>query len=102
MRIEVDTACEVQRFRFDGEYKIFRNARMESRHVKKHCDLDAATQNLLRTAIEKRGLSEWAYDQILEAKRTIANLSGEESISSAHIAEVIQYRSLNRKLWPGG
>jgi magnesium chelatase family protein len=102
MRGEVIAARKLQLARFSSDAKIYCNAHMESRHVKKFCELDESSQNLLRTAIEKLGLSARAYDRILKVARTVADLSGSEAIQSMHIAEAIQYRSLDRKLWLGG
>jgi magnesium chelatase family protein len=102
MRKKVVTARNIQLQRFCNERKIFCNAHMESKHLRKYCELDSASQNLLKTAIEKLGLSARAYDRILKVSRTIADLDGKESIESSHIAEAIQYRSLDRKLWMGG
>jgi magnesium chelatase family protein len=102
MREDVVVARELQQSRFAKADTIFCNAHMESRHVKMHCELDSVSQNLLRTAIEKLGLSARAYDRILKVSRTVADLAGKETIASSHIAEAIQYRSLDRKLWLGG
>lgn len=102
MRANVVSARNLQIKRFEGEKKIFCNAHMESRHIRKFCELDQTCQNLLRTAIDKLGLSARAYDRILKVARTIADLDNSECIGSAHIAEAIQYRSLDRKLWLGG
>lgn len=102
LRAEVQFARVHQQKRFAGDEKIFCNAHMESRQVKKYCELDSQGANLLRTAIEKLGLSARAYDRILKVSRTIADLAGAEAIEPKHIAEAIQYRSLDRKLWMGG
>jgi len=102
MRDQVISARARQHDRFTMDEKIFCNAHMESRHVKKYCELDNASQNLLRSAIEKLGLSARAYDRILKVSRTIADIDGKEEIGAAHIAEAIQYRSLDRKLWMAG
>lgn len=102
MRGEVINARKRQHIRFTDDDKVFCNAHMESRHVKKHCNLDEGSQNLLRSAIEKLGLSARAYDRILKVSRTIADLADAEHIGSVHIAEAIQYRSLDRKLWMAG
>ena len=75
---------------------------MESRHIRAHCGLDHACQQLLKSAVERLGLSARAYDRILKVSRTVADLDGKENIGSSHIAEGIQYRSLDRKLWMGG
>jgi len=76
--------------------KIHCNAQMSSRHIKKHCAIDDASCKLLETAIDKLGLSARAYNRILKIARTIADLEGEANITSSHIAEAIQYRSLDR------
>jgi len=102
MREKVAAARSVQVQRFKGEKKIFCNAHMETRHVRKHCELDGPSQELLKTAIEKLGLSARAYDRILKVARTIADLDAKPAIESSHIGEAIQYRSLDRKLWLGG
>ena len=102
MREKVKAARAVQRARFTNEKKIFCNAHMESKHIHMYCGLDDACQTLLKNAVERLGLSARAYDRILKVARTIADLDGKETIGSSHIAEGIQYRSLDRKLWMGG
>lgn len=101
MREEVGNARALQLQRFSSEKKVFCNAHMESRHIRKHCNLDKESQELLKNAIEKLGLSARAYDRILKVSRTIADLDRSEEIKSQHIGEAIQYRSLDRKLWMG-
>ena len=102
MREHVIRARNLQLERFTEGRKLFCNAHMESRHVRTYCVLDSESRGLLKTAIERLGLSARAYDRILKVSRTIADLEGAEDIRSAHIAEAIQYRSLDRKLWMGG
>jgi magnesium chelatase family protein len=74
---------------------------MESRDLKIHCGLDRESGELLKTAMDKLGLSARAYDRILKVSRTIADLDKKEKIDSGHISEAIQYRSLDRQLWLG-
>ncbi|MDP2970087.1 MAG: YifB family Mg chelatase-like AAA ATPase [Deltaproteobacteria bacterium] len=93
----VDQARKVQLDRFKG-IKIYCNAQMTNRHIKKHCQIDEASQKLLEVAIDKFGLSARAYTRILKVARTIADLEGQENIQPAHLSEAIQYRTLDRNL----
>lgn len=102
MREQVVRARAAQMQRFSADKKVFCNAHMETRHIRKYCELNETSQNLLKNAIEKLGLSARAYDRILKVSRTIADLETSDSIQSEHISEAIQYRSLDRKLWLGG
>ena len=97
----VQKAREVQLHRFKKSDNLFANAQMESQDLKYHCKLDNESIELLKTAMEKLGLSARAYDRILKVSRTIADLENVENINSGHISEAIQYRSLDRQLWLG-
>ncbi len=101
LRKVVSQAREIQLNRFKSDRKLFCNAHMESRHIRKYCELNETCQELLKNAIEKLGLSARAYDRILKVARTVADIEGKETIEAAHISEAIQYRSLDRKLWMG-
>jgi magnesium chelatase family protein len=101
IRKRVNAARKAQNKRFKGT-KVYFNAHMGPKHLKKFCGLDAESQGLLKNAIENLGLSARAYDRILKVSRTIADLEGSENIMSAHIAEAIQYRSLDRDYWKVG
>ena len=92
----VQQARNVQLERFKGT-KVHCNAQMGSRHIRKYCEPDAAGHRLLEAVTDKLGLSARAYTRILKVARTIADLGGSESISEQHLAEAIQYRSLDRK-----
>ena len=72
---------------------------MGSRELKQFCALDDATKELLQNAMADLNLSARAYDRILKVARTIADLAGADKISSDHVSEAIQYRSLDRQLW---
>ncbi len=93
----VDHAREIQLDRFAG-MKIYCNAQMTNRHIKKFCQIDESSQKLLEMAIDKFGLSARAYTRILKVARTIADLEGQGNIQPAHLSEAIQYRSLDRNL----
>lgn len=92
----VQQARNVQLERFKGT-KVHCNAQMGSRHIRKYCEPDGAGHRLLEAVTDKLGLSARAYTRILKVARTIADLGGSEHISEQHLAEAIQYRSLDRK-----
>jgi magnesium chelatase family protein len=101
IRARVNHARSVQGLRFKGT-KVYFNAHMGPKHLRKFCVLDKESQELLKHAIESLGLSARAYDRILKVSRTIADLEDSAEIKSAHIAEAIQYRSLDRDFWKVG
>lgn len=101
IRERVIRAREIQTRRFVNNRNIYCNAMMSSNMVKKICMLDDAGTSLLKTAMERLGLSARAYDRILKVSRTIADLAESENIRSEHLAEAIQYRSLDRDGWAG-
>lgn len=97
----VDRARQVQAARFQDFPDIHCNAMMPSQMVKDLCQINPAGRTLLKTAMERLGLSARAYDRILKVARTIADLAGTEEIRIEHLAEAIQYRSLDREGWAG-
>lgn len=94
-------ARKIQIQRFSEIEDIYCNAQMPSQSVRKICHIDAAGKTLLKTAMEKLQLSARAYDRILKVARTAADLSDSASIQIEHLAEAIQYRSLDREGWAG-
>ena len=100
IRDRVLTARERQRERFrrSGE-KIYSNAQMSTRQIRAHCELSSDAERLLERAMQQQGLTARAHDRILKVARTIADLEGAERLSVAHLAEAIQYRTLDRSYW---
>jgi len=101
IRNRVSKAREIQTQRFSDNEKVHYNAQMTVKQIRKHCALNDASKTLLKTAMDSLNLSARAYDRILKVARTIGDLEGVESISPDHIAEAIQYRSLDREGWLG-
>ena len=101
IRERVIKAREIQMERFKNHPEIYNNAQMPSQMVRDVCQISTAGQTLLKTAMTKLQLSARAYDRILKVARTSADLSGSEDIKIEHLAEAIQYRSLDRESWAG-
>lgn len=101
IRRRVVKARQVQEERFKPYSDIHSNAMMPPQMVKDICQINDAGKNLLKTAMERLGLSARAYDRILKVSRTIADLAGSDTIRIEHLAEAIQYRSLDREGWAG-
>lgn len=97
----VVNARKIQEERFKEHKGIFCNAQMPSRMVRDVCELTPAGTNLLKTAMQRLQLSARAYDRILKVARTAADLAGSPDIKIEHLAEAIQYRSLDREGWAG-
>ena len=101
IRKRVTKARELQTVRFDSMPSIHYNAQMSSKLIREFCVLDETSLQLLKTAMERLNLSARAYDRILKVARTIADLEASELLKPTHIAEAIQYRSLDREGWLG-
>ncbi len=101
IRKRVTAAREIQTERFTNFENIHYNAQMNVKQIRKFCKLSKESLALLKTAMEKLNLSARAYDRILKVSRTIADLANVKDISPNHIAEAIQYRSLDREGWLG-
>ncbi|MEN8786912.1 MAG: YifB family Mg chelatase-like AAA ATPase, partial [Flavobacteriales bacterium] len=101
IRERVIAAREIQEKRFEETQNVFANAQMESKKLREVCQIGTDSIALLKTAMERLGLSARAYDRILKVSRTIADMSNSKDIQAAHIAEAIQYRSLDRENWAG-
>jgi len=101
IRDRVVKAREIQSERFKDKTDVFCNAMMPSNMVKDICVINDAGRALLKTAMERLGLSARAYDRILKVSRTVADLAGSPEIKIEHLAEAIQYRSLDREGWAG-
>ena len=101
IRDQVAVAREIQQKRFKNLKSLGHrwNARMTTREIRRYCHIEKKPMGLLRTAVSNLGLSARAHDKVLRVARTIADLSGTETICTQHISEAIQYRLLDRKLW---
>ena len=99
VRERVVRARAVQRERFRDVAGVHTNAMMNSKMLREFCRLDAAARRVLESAMERLQLSARAYDRIVKVARTIADLEGAADITAAHIAEAIQYRTLDRETW---
>jgi len=95
-RVNRARKLQIERYK---DYHIFSNSEMTSTLINKYCILDKKSQELLQGAFERLNLSIRAYNKILKLARTIADLQGKENIDYEHVAEAIQYRSLDRKYW---
>ncbi|MCF7793678.1 MAG: YifB family Mg chelatase-like AAA ATPase [Candidatus Cloacimonetes bacterium] len=95
-RVNDSRNLQLQRF---TEENIFSNSQMNPKQIRKYCQLEEDSKDILKRAMDKMGLSARAYDRILKVSRTIADLEGSENIKVNHISESVQYRSLDRKFW---
>jgi magnesium chelatase family protein len=100
IRARVMAARERQRQRFKAHNeKIYANAQMTTRQIRAYCELSPDAERLLERAMQQQGLTARAHDRILKVARTIADLEGVEGLTVAHLAEAIQYRTLDRSYW---
>jgi magnesium chelatase family protein len=100
IRDRVMAARQRQQQRFSKtREKIYSNAQMNTRQVRTHCELGADAERLLERAMQQQGLTARAHDRILKVARTIADLEGAEHLAVPHLAEAIQYRTLDRSYW---
>jgi len=96
IRERVEKARQVQLGRFQDS-QTFANAGMNTQQLRQYCQLDDASKQIMALAIDKMGLSARAHDRILKVSRTIADLDGADTLSAEHVAEAIQYRSLDQE-----
>ena len=96
VRKRVEMVCDRAHTRFQSEPALQCNADMQSCHLRHWCPLDDATQGLIENAVRKPGLSTQATDRILKSAHTIADLDNSESLQTQHVAEAIQYRTIDR------
>ncbi|MCE3277960.1 MAG: Mg chelatase, subunit ChlI [Bacteroidetes bacterium] len=101
VRERVIRAREIQSKRYTNADGVHCNAQISSKQLREVCSIDEAGNQLLKTAMERLGLSARAYDRILKVARTVADLDASEKIETNHLAEAIQYRSLDREGWAG-
>lgn len=101
VRERVVQARKIQEARYAELEGVHCNAQIGSKSIKEFCRITEASKTLLNKAMEQLGLSARAYDRILKVSRTIADLAGSEDIKIEHLAEAIQFRSLDRESWAG-
>ena len=94
-------ARELQTNRFQEQQGVYCNSQIPSKYLREICAISSSGNALLETAMNRLGLSARAYDRILKVSRTIADLAGSSDIQNEHLAEAIQYRSLDRESWAG-
>jgi magnesium chelatase family protein len=94
-----DIRGRVERARAVQHARGFYNSRMPSRDIRKLCVLDDAGERTLEMAVRRMGLSARAHDRILKVARTIADMGSSPTVSAKHVAEAVQYRSLDRNYW---
>lgn len=92
------SARNIQKKRYEN-IGILTNSELGGKHISRHCKINRDSEQLLRDAFERLGLSARAYNKILKVARTIADLESSENIETVHVAEAIQYRGLDRKYW---
>jgi len=97
IRNRVENARAIQRDRFK-KIRVTANAQLQSRHFEKYCPLNTEARKLLNQSFQNLKLSMRAHDRIIKVARTIADLANAEQIETIHIAEAVQYRSLDRQL----
>jgi magnesium chelatase family protein len=101
IRKRVEVTRGIQQKRFNERTGMHCNAQMTQNDLDSFCKIDESGRTILKTAMDRMGLSARAYDRILKVARTIADIENSESIESNHLAEAIQFRSLDREGWAG-
>ncbi len=101
IRERVEKARLIQTKRFEQDKEVHCNAQMSTRQLHKYVEPDKEGEQILKNAMERMDLSARAYDRILKVARTVADLDGSEKVAASHLAEAIQYRSLDRESWAG-
>jgi len=99
IKLRVFKAREMQEKRYKDEKRILFNAHLTPKKIKEYCKIGADSEELLKMAVKKFGLSARAFDRILKVSRTIADLNGDDNIKPEYVSEAVQYRTLDRKLW---
>jgi magnesium chelatase family protein len=99
VRERVTAARKYARSRMTGEKGIFCNAQLGAAEITKYCKMTDSASLLLKSAYDRMGMSVRGYDRIMRVARTIADLDRSELIDAKHVAEAIQYRSLDKKYW---